>query len=107
MKAQRADRPYWGDWFPVREQILSHPDLSPDQPLLVDIGGGIGHDLILFRDRFPDAPGQLILEDLPSVLDGVHEEQDLDDAAGIQTQLYDFFAQEQPVQSEFLLSKIT
>lgn len=68
----------------------------PDQPLLVDIGAGRGHDLMGFRKRFPDAPGKLILEDLETVIDEVHGAQDLE-AARIETVSFDFFAQIQPV----------
>ncbi|KAJ5782743.1 hypothetical protein N7457_004517 [Penicillium paradoxum] len=96
MEGHRADRPHWGDWFPVQEQILNHPGLSADKALMVDIGAGRGHDLIGFRQRFPDAPGKLVLEDLPSVIDEVRGARDLD-AAGIQTVGYDFFAGIQPV----------
>ena len=97
MEGQRANRPHWGDWFPVRERILDHPDVKADSPLIVDIGAGRGHDLIGFKQRFPDAPGKLVLEDLSSVVDEVHGAQDLD-AAGVETVAYDFFAEKQPVE---------
>ncbi|CAG8905748.1 unnamed protein product [Penicillium egyptiacum] len=97
MEGQRADRPHWGDWFPVREQLLDHPDITAETPLLVDLGAGRGHDLIGFRKRFPDAPGKLVLEDLSSVIDEVRGAQDLE-AASIDTVAHDFFAEVQPVQ---------
>ncbi|KXG53248.1 Plant methyltransferase dimerization [Penicillium griseofulvum] len=97
MEGQRADRPHWADWFPVREQLLDHPDISADTPLLVDLGAGRGPDLIGFRKRFPDAPGRLVLEDLSSVIDEVRGAQDLE-AASIDTVAHDFFAEVQPVQ---------
>lgn len=104
MEGQRADRPHWGDWFPVREQILNHPDIGADTPLLVDIGAGRGHDLIGFRKRFPNAPGKLVLEDLSAVIEEVQGAQDLT-AADIDTVSYDFFNQVQPVQGECPLSQ--
>ncbi|KAJ5476700.1 Plant methyltransferase dimerization [Penicillium sp. IBT 31633x] len=97
MEGQRADRPHWADWFPVREQLLDHPDMTADTPLLVDLGAGRGHDLIGFRKRFPDAPGKLILEDLSPVIDEVRGAQNLE-AAFIDTVAHDFFAEVQPVQ---------
>jgi hypothetical protein len=96
MEGQRANRPYWGDWFPVRERILDHPGMRADRPLLVDIGGGRGHELIAFRERFPDAQGTLILEDLPGVIDEVQGERDLG-AAGVEMVKYDFFSEVQPI----------
>ncbi|KAI9038878.1 S-adenosyl-L-methionine-dependent methyltransferase [Aspergillus affinis] len=96
MEGQRANRAFWGDWFPVRDVILDVPSLSPERPLLVDIGGGRGHDLLEFKARFPDAQGKLVLEDLPSVIDEFRQANDLE-AAGIETVNYDFFAEAQPV----------
>ncbi|KAJ5710455.1 O-methyltransferase [Penicillium malachiteum] len=40
-----------------------------DAVLLVDVGGGKGHDLILFQTRYGDLPGRQILQDLPSVVE--------------------------------------
>lgn len=105
MEGQRADRPHWGDWFPVSEQILNHPDLGAETPLLVDIGAGRGHDLIGFRKRFPNALGKLVLEDLPAVIEEVQGAQDLT-TAGIDTVSYDFFNQIQPIQGERPLSPL-
>lgn len=96
MEGQRANRPFWGDWFPVRDVILNAPGLNSDRPLLVDIGGGRGHDLLDFKARFPDAQGKLVLEDLPSVIDEVRQANDLE-KAGIETVKYDFFGEIQPV----------
>jgi hypothetical protein len=36
---------------------------------MVDVAGGRGHDLKKFRAKFPHAPGRLIVEDLPQVLE--------------------------------------
>ena len=41
---------------------------SPDAPLMVDIGGGIGTDAIEFRRRYPDQPGRVVLQDLATVV---------------------------------------
>ncbi|KAF5858209.1 hypothetical protein ETB97_004712 [Aspergillus alliaceus] len=97
MEGQRADRPHWADWFPIQDQILAGAHKGLDGPLLVDIGGGRGHDLLGFKQRFPDVPGKLVLEDLPTVIDEARSALDLD-GNGIDAVGYDFFAQEQPVQ---------
>lgn len=95
MEGQRANRVHWGDWFPIQERILDGADRSnPERALLVDIGGGRGHDLMLFQQRFPDAPGKLVLEDLPSVIDEAAAELG---KCGIQGVKYDFFKEANPV----------
>lgn len=37
--------------------------------MLVDVGGGYGHDLEAFRNAFPESSGRLILEDVPKAID--------------------------------------
>ncbi|KJK61904.1 O-methyltransferase [Aspergillus parasiticus SU-1] len=96
MEGQRADRPHWADWFPIPDQILASAHKGSDGPLLVDIGGGRGHDLLGFKQRFPDAPGKLVLEDLPAVIEDARSALDLE-GNGIDAVGYDFFAQEQPI----------
>lgn len=85
----RLSQTNWYDIYPVRERLLV--DACGDSPLLVDVGGSHGHDIAKFRSQFPDAPGQLILQDLPNVLDGIT---DLD--AAIRRMPHDFFTP-QPV----------
>ncbi|KAF7596037.1 hypothetical protein BBP40_003817 [Aspergillus hancockii] len=97
MEGQRADRAHWADWFPIQEHILAGAHKGSDGTLLVDIGGGRGHDLLGFKQRLPEAPGKLILEDLPAVVDEARSALDLE-GNGIEAVGYDFFAQEQPVQ---------
>ncbi|KAJ5820599.1 hypothetical protein N7474_006190 [Penicillium riverlandense] len=59
----------WFEIYPVQEQLR----VSPDQVLLVDIGGGVGHDITAFKKHFPDLPGKLVLQDLPQVIDTIKE----------------------------------
>ena len=54
--------------------------------LLVDVGGGNGHDLIRFLNKYPSAWGRLILQDLPNLI------QNLEGLSpGIQAMGHDFF----------------
>ncbi|KAL4789342.1 S-adenosyl-L-methionine-dependent methyltransferase [Aspergillus venezuelensis] len=57
----------WFDIYPVEERLR----ISPDRVLLVDIGGGVGHDILAFRRRFPKLSGKLVLQDLPQVIDSL------------------------------------
>lgn len=67
MEGSRAGTPHWSEFFPVQERLLDGVAIN-DRPLLVDVGGGRGHDLLGFKHRFPYHPGRLILEELPSVI---------------------------------------
>ncbi|KAI0858483.1 S-adenosyl-L-methionine-dependent methyltransferase [Xylaria cubensis] len=91
MTGQRADRKQWFDFFDVDAILLNGAKEDSDVALLIDIGGGEGVDIAEFHRRYPDAPGKLILQDLPPVVDTI---QDL--TPKIERQKYDFF-KEQPV----------
>ncbi|EXK25354.1 hypothetical protein FOMG_17987 [Fusarium oxysporum f. sp. melonis 26406] len=73
MGGYRQGRPSWmdADFFPVREKLLDGFEQSDDAALLLDIGGSFGHDIGEFNRKFPNAPGRLILQDLPVVIDQI------------------------------------
>lgn len=80
-------RNYWVDWYPVQARILDGE--SSDTPLIVDVGGGKGHDLLEFNAKYPGH--RMILQDLESVIET------LDDLhPAIEPVVYDFFT-EQPL----------
>jgi hypothetical protein len=64
----RESRLSWTSWFPVQDRIINGTNKSQSSVILVDVGGGLGHDIADFQNRFPQAPGRLILEDLAPVL---------------------------------------
>lgn len=70
MQGVRSDRTNWMDWFPVQQQVLEAAKNDAGAVLLIDLGGGRGHDLMAFRDKFPKAQGRLILQDQPHVVEG-------------------------------------
>lgn len=53
-----ADQATWLDIIPP-ERFLDGAD--PSQPLVVDVGGNIGHDIEKFRQVYPDTAAQLYL----------------------------------------------
>ncbi|KAL4811804.1 O-methyltransferase [Aspergillus spinulosporus] len=69
MEADRGSRPSWVEWCPLPEQLVKAFDGGADDVFMVDVAGGRGHDLKTFRDKFPDAKGQFILEDLGHVIE--------------------------------------
>lgn len=97
------------DYFPVRERLIEGAaggggggggdddddgDAPPPPPFLVDMGGNVGHELMLFQQCFPGHPGRLILQDLPVTLASIKT---LDPA--IEAIPHDLFT-EQPVKGE-------
>ncbi|KAI1637608.1 S-adenosyl-L-methionine-dependent methyltransferase [Biscogniauxia mediterranea] len=68
--SDRGSRPSWVTWFPVKDKLLDGRRDS-QSPLLVDIGGGRGHDLMEFVAQFPDEPGRFVLQDQQPVLDSI------------------------------------
>jgi hypothetical protein len=62
-------RSHWVNWLPVQELLSEKQQESDTSVLMVDIGGGKGHDMVTFLRKFPDAKGRFILEDLPNVID--------------------------------------
>ena len=86
-------RPSWmnADFFPVRERLVKGAKSKDDAVFIVDIGGSIGHDLADFAKKHPDAPGRLVLQDLPVVLGQIESLGDK-----IERMAYDFYT-EQPL----------
>ncbi|KAL8996315.1 MAG: hypothetical protein Q9169_004154 [Polycauliona sp. 2 TL-2023] len=87
MAGHRRGRPSWmdADFYPVQD-ALKGVELRDDTPLLVDVGGSIGHDVIEFKSKCPALPGRLIVQDLP----GTIPKTPLNDQ-GIEFMAYDFF----------------
>lgn len=93
MSAYRQGRPSWmdPDFYPVQDLLHQGARTDEHAVLLVDVGGGLGHDIEEFHRKHPAAPGRLVLQDLPAVLGQI---ECVDDA--ITTMAHDFFT-EQPI----------
>lgn len=100
MAGYRQGRPSWMDvdFFPV-EELLKGLDLTETSPLLVDVGGGIGHDVEEFKAKFPGLRGRLIVQDLPGPIAAAQK------SPGIELMAHDFFTP-QPVQGGFFQSHV-
>ncbi|KAA8650303.1 uncharacterized protein ATNIH1004_002986 [Aspergillus tanneri] len=95
MSTYHLGRPSWIDdgFYPIEERLIRIASSSPEDVLIVDVGGSLGHDLSEFRRKFLQAPGRLVLQDLPTMLSQV-ENLDTD----IELMAHDFF-KVQPVKS--------
>jgi hypothetical protein len=93
-------RDYWHEWYDIEGRLLKGFDSSHSSTLLVDVGGGKGHDLNAFDAAFGkpsrNYPGMLVLQDLPHVLDTIP---DSELAPSISKMAHDFFV-EQPIKGE-------
>lgn len=69
MEGHRQGRKSWFQSFPVER--LDSPRISTDTEavMIVDVGGGQGHELEAFRNAFPESNGRLIPQDLPKTID--------------------------------------
>ena len=75
MSSQQKHRLNWSEWFPI-ETLFEDPGVDDDNnTFMVDVGGGLGHDLAAFASRNPDRKMRLINEDLPEVIAQVKEQQ--------------------------------
>lgn len=75
------------DLYPVQEKLI---DGFKGGVLMIDLGGGVGHDLENFVEKYPVEGAEYILQDVPKVLDAASPK------APIKKMPHDFFT-EQPV----------
>lgn len=75
---------HWVDSYPVEKEVGSFSPAS-DSALLVDIGGGFGQQSAIFKNKFPNLKGRVIVEDIPETLDNAPP------VEGIEFKIQDFF----------------
>jgi demethylsterigmatocystin 6-O-methyltransferase len=59
--------------------------LKPDQAFFIDLGGGIGHQSIALRQKVPQLPSNIIVQDIPATLQHAIK------YPGVETMVQDFF----------------
>lgn len=84
----------WLSVYPVEAEAAGKP---AEQPLYVDIGGGIGHQCKQFKDKFPNLLGRVVLQDLPHSIARAFP------TPGVENMAHDFFTP-QPVLGKELKS---
>lgn len=65
MGMEQRIRGRWLDEYPIERETRGW---DPKRPVFVDVGGNVGHYCAMFKARFPNVPGRVILQDLPSTL---------------------------------------
>lgn len=69
MIGQRLSRVEWYSFVPAGELLFN--GYQGGTPLMVDIGGNRGTDLEGFKSQYPNAKGELVVQDLPPVIDDI------------------------------------
>jgi hypothetical protein len=89
MSAYRAGKANWWDkgFYPVVERLVCGFDPSVSETLLVDVGGGRGHDVALFAAAYSPHPGNLVLQDREPVIDSIEDRKTLP----FESQAHDFY----------------
>lgn len=87
MAIQREGLPSWLSVYPVDEETKGW---NPENPVFVDVGGGIGHQCLALKKKYPQLPGRVVLQDLPPALEHALAMQN------VEVLVHDFF-QPQPI----------
>ncbi|KAH7386795.1 putative O-methyltransferase [Phaeosphaeria sp. MPI-PUGE-AT-0046c] len=73
MGATMGTQPIWLDWYDVQGRLIA--GAKDDEVLLVDVGGGKGHDVQVFNERFgKEGKGGLVLQDTPGVIEDIGDD---------------------------------
>jgi hypothetical protein len=88
MKAQFSNLPTWLSVVSFGTEFAAAS--KPETPLFVDVGGGIGQQCVLLREKLPDVMGKIVLQDRPDVLKNAIVKD------GVDVMPYDYLT-EQPV----------
>jgi len=103
MQRVQQDRLNWSAWFPANILFPSsglNTSSEEDAVFMVDVGGGLGHDLSGFAGRYPDRSMQLVLQDQPEVIqESKHQRLD----SRIRFMEHNFF-QPQPIKGAQIVS---
>lgn len=94
MSNYRLDRAEFLDVYPAETQLLPGGPKSDIEVLMVDVGGGDGHEIELFIKTFPEKKGRMILQDQPNIVGEVKSET-------FEVMGYDFF-KPQPIKGEVI-----
>ena len=83
-------------------QVDAEPDeIRQAETLIVDMGGGNGHEALEFRRRFPKStyPGRVIVQDLPATFE--HVDVSALEKAGVEVMQHNFFTPQPVVGAQF------
>ncbi|KAI9698905.1 MAG: hypothetical protein M1820_007326 [Bogoriella megaspora] len=102
MSMRRVGFASWHDSYPFAERLIPGARSGSEDVLIVDVGGNKGHEVASFHDKHPDAPGRLIVQDLPPVVDSYKH----NSPQYIEWMSHDFFTP-QPIKGKGFTVKVT
>ena len=88
MSAQRDGTPRFLDVFDFEKEVGFGTDEKA--PVFVDVGGAMGHQCVLFKQRFPKLSSRIVLQEQAYVIKQV-KTKPLPGFEGIEAQAYDFW----------------
>ena len=98
MEGQRDGRNAWFEYYPFQESVAAKVH-DHDDVLIVDVGGGRGHELQALKSTFPGAQGRMVVQDLSETIEGISSL-----APGIEAMKFNFF-NPQPIKGLALSSE--
>ncbi|KAL8846532.1 MAG: hypothetical protein Q9221_008384 [Calogaya cf. arnoldii] len=98
MSGYHAERPSWMDpgFYPLEERLFHGCKQGEDHVFLVDVGGGIGHDMEELIEKCPEAgiKGRLVLQETPAMIAQAKRKE-----LPVELEIHDFF-RPQPIKGE-------
>lgn len=95
MEGHQEGKRNWLDIYPLQDRLAHNLNEEENAVLLVDIGGGVGHDLRDFGNRRGSMPGRLVLQDLPAIISEV----DSSKKPAVEAMAYDYYTP-QPIEGK-------
>ena len=86
----KEGRRNWSDFYPVEDRLGEGADTNANAVMMVDVGGGLGHQAVGLRKKFPQLPGRFVVQDLNAL------PPDSGRVTGLEYEVHDFM-KEQPV----------
>ena len=90
------ERHGWLEVFAFEQEVLGWKGEDEERVLMVDFGGGRGHQCVRLRKKYPGLKGRVVLQDLEAVVAG------LGSMEGVEIMAHNFL-QLQPVKGQFSL----
>ncbi|KAI4171234.1 MAG: hypothetical protein LQ343_004440 [Gyalolechia ehrenbergii] len=98
MSGYHEERPSWMDpgFYPIEERLIQGCKKGQQHVFLVDVGGGIGHDIEELMVKCPAASknGRLVLQEIPAMVAQAKQQR-----PQVESEIHDFFGP-QPIKGE-------